>query len=555
MTAEDEAGTHRALRQTLDVLTENVERHKGTIVHFAGDAVLAKFHTITSALNCAVDTQKQLLSINKSTPQGKWVQIRIGINLGDVIIDRDDIYGDGVNVAVRIQELADPGGICISDSVRGAIGGNLPIAYEYMGEHRVKNINRPIKAFRLLTESTQDSSRKAVRASKPSIAVLPFDCIGNDEEGFSVGITEDVARELSRFKGLSVISHHCSLLDQEDIASVQDIGSELGVEYVLEGKVRKASSRVRVSVELIQTNTGQYLWGNYYDEQDQDVLDLQANIARNICATLGGRLRVATQQHAASKSEDLLDTYDYVLRGQALTGDTAKKNREAEGIFERAIELDPSCARAYSGLAVVHLSQFLNDWADNPYEELQIAATNANKAIDCDDTDDKPHWLLGELKMFCGDPGSAQMHLDKALGLNPNDTDVYAAKGVVLSYMSNGEQAVKNLEKAITLNPYHPIWYLWGLGLALYLIGDYEAAVYPLREAIERKPDFFTPYQHLVAVYAGLSKFSDAREAAQQVIKTNPHFRCDTVRERHPFQEMASQEQYLEALRDGGLNI
>ena len=147
------------------------------------------------------------------------------------------------------------------------------------------------------------------------------------------------------------------------------------------------------------------------------------------------------------------------------------------------------------------------------------------------------------------------MHLDKALGLNPNDTDVYAAKGVVLSYMSNGEQAVKNLEKAITLNPYHPIWYLWGLGLALYLVGDYEAAVYPLRQAIERKPDFFTPYQHLVAVYAGLSKFSYARDAAQQVIKTNPHFNCDTVRERHPFQKVASQEKYLKALRDGGLNI
>jgi len=555
LTAQDETGTHHALNQTLDVLTEHVERHDGTVVHFAGDAVLAKFDTVSSALNCAVEAQQKLLSLNQNTPSDKCVQIRIGVNLGDVIIDRGDIYGDGVNVAVRIQELAEPGGICVSGNVRDVVAGNLPMAYEYMGEQKVKNIDRLIRAFRVVTASTPSTNKAVVRVFKPSIVVFPFTRIGNNNEGLGVGITEDINRELSCFKGFSVIAHHTSLPGPEKVENVQDIIRESGVEYILNGTIRNSPSLTRITAELIEADTGQYLWADCYDKQSQDMLELQADVARTICATLGGRLRVAMQQRAAGKPVDRLDTYDYILRGQALTGNTAESNREAEGLFARAIELDQSCSRAYSGLAVVHLSQFLNDWTDDPHAQLQSAITNANKAIDYDDADDKPHWLLGELKMFCGDTESARMHLDKAMDLNPNDTDVYAATGVVLSFMSKPEQAVYNLERAVSLNPYHPVWYLWGLGLALYLAGDYKAAVHPLRDAIERKPDYFTPYQYLVAVYTRLCRSSDAKEAARQVLKKNPHFCSGTVCERHPFLNKTNQERYFEALHNGGLDI
>ncbi len=555
LTARDEAGTHLALRQTLDILSEHVQHWEGTVVHFAGDAVLAKFSTITAALNCALKTQQKLSSLNRDTPPDKRVQIRVGVNLGDVIVDRDDIYGDGVNVAVRIQELADPGGICVSGNVRDAVAGNLPIAYEYMGEQKVKNIGRPIRAFRVVSAATQNTNKAVVRAAKPSIAVLPFGCIGDNDEGLSVGITEDISRELSCFKGISVVAFPSSRHNRDNGVKIQDMGSVWGVDYVLKGTVQKTASRVRIAADLVDAETCQYLWADHYDKQSCDVLDLQADIARAICATLGGRLRVAMQQRAISKQEDHLDTYDYVLRGQALTGDTADKNRQAEGIFARAIELDPACARAYSGLAVLNLSQFLNDWADDPCAQLQTAVSNANMAIGYDDTDDKPHWLLGELKMLYGDTENAQMHLDRAMDLNPSDTDVYAATGVVLSYMSNHDQAVNNLNRAIAMNPYHPVWYLWGLGLALYLAGNYQAAIHPLREAVERKPDFFTPYQHLVAVYARLSRTSDASEAVQQVLGKNPNFCSNTVHERHPFQDTASQEGYFEALRTGGLDV
>jgi adenylate cyclase len=345
LTAHDEAGTHHALRHTLDVLSGHVERCEGTVVHFAGDAVLAKFNTITAALDCALKTQQQLSSLNRDTPPDKRVQIRVGVNLGDVIIDRDDIYGDGVNVAVRIQELADPGGICVSGNVRDAVVGNLPIAYEYMGEQMVKNIDRPIRAFRVVSASTQSSNKAVAHALKPSIAVIPFGCIGNDDEGLSVGITEDISRELSCFKGLSVVALPRSRHNRDRVANIQDAGSEMGVDYVVKGTVQKTVSRVRIAAELIDADTGQYLWADHYDKQSCDVLDLQADTARTICATLGGRLRVAMQHRAISKPEDHLDTYDYVLRGQALTGDTASKNREAEGVFARAIELDPGCAR------------------------------------------------------------------------------------------------------------------------------------------------------------------------------------------------------------------
>ncbi|MDJ0955749.1 MAG: adenylate/guanylate cyclase domain-containing protein [Arenicellales bacterium] len=555
LTAQDEDRTHHALRQTLDVLTEHVRQHEGTIVHFAGDAVLAKFDTIAAALTCALEAQEHLSTLNKHTLPDESVKIRIGVNLGDVIMDRDDIYGDGVNVAVRIQELAEPGGVCVSDNVRDAIGQNLPIDFEYMGEQKVKNIDRPIRTFRAVATDSGIVTKLVVRASKPSIAVLPFEYIGHDDTGFSDGLTEDVTRQLSCFRGLSVVAHHSSFIYRDRAIKVQEVGSELGVQYVLEGTIRKSGSRVRVTAQLIETDFGQHLWAESYDKESYDTLDLQTDVAQVICATLSGRLRVATQQYAINKSIDRLEPYDYILCGQALTGDTPENNVKARETFNRAIELDPTCARAYSGLAVTWLSDFLNDWGNDPEPELELAIENANKAIDCDDLDAKPHWLLGELRLYCADPDNALMHLDEATELNPNDTDVFAAKGVVLTYLSEADQAVKNLEKAISLNPYHPMWYLWALGLALYTSGEYRAAVRSLRKAIDRKPDFFTPYQHLTAVYACLSEFDKARESAEQATKKNPRFGSATVRERHPFQDADQLESYLEALRAGGLPV
>ena len=555
LTAQDEDRTHRALRQTLDVLTEHVRRHGGTIVHFAGDAVLAKFDTIAAALTCALETQEYLSALNKHGSPNELVKIRIGVNLGDVIMDRDDIYGDGVNVAVRIQELAEPGGVCVSDNVRDAIGQNLPVHFEYMGEQRVKNIDRPIRTFRAVATDAGKVAKLVVPASKPSIAVLPFEYIGHDDTGFSDGLTEDVTRQLSCFRGLSVIAHHSSFIYRDRAVKVQEVGSELGVQYVLEGTIRQSGSRVRVTVQLIEADTGQHLWADSYDKEAYDVLDLQTDVAQVICATLSGRLRVVTQQRAISKPIDRLDTYDYVLRGQALTGDTPENNVKAREMFKRATELDPTCARAYSGLATSRLSDFLNDWGNDPKSELALAVENANKAIDYDDLDAKPHWLLGEIRLFCDDADNAVMHLDEALELNRSDTDVFAAKGVVLTYLLEAEQAVKNLKKAISLNPYHPMWYLWALGLALHTAGEYHAAVRALRKAIDRKPDFFTPYQHLAAVYACQSESNKAREAAEQVTQRNPRFSSATVRERHPFQDTDKLESYLGALRTAGLRV
>lgn len=555
LTAADEEGTHRALSRTLDTLTDSVANHDGRVVHFAGDAVLAKFDTITAALTCAVEVQHQLGDMNAQVEESKRVQVRIGVNLGDVIMDRDDIYGNGVNVAVRIQELARPGGICVSDNVRDAVGRNLPVGYEYMGETRVKNIDRPIRTFRVITGSAHIVEKPAMIASKPSIAVLPFEYFGVDDAGMSDGITEDVIRALSCFRGLSVAAHHSSFL-YKDPVKVQDVGRDLQVQYVLEGTIRKAGSRVRITAQLIETESGKHMWSESYDRREQDILDLQAEIASTICMTLAGRLRVATQRRAMSKTMDRLTTYDYVLKGQALSGDDAGKNRQAQAAFGHAIELDPACARAYTGLAVSRLSDFLNDWSNDACgAQLEAAGACARSAIEYDDSDNKPYWVLAEIQMLCGDSESARWHLDKAAALNPYDTDVYAAAGTILSYVPEAAQAVEKLTTAISRNPYHPVWYLWSLGFSLYMADDFEGAASALRQAVERKPQFFTPYQHLVAVYAHLGEFEHARKAAGDVVKHNPGFGRDTVCARHPFQHEDDRDRYLEALRRGGSEI
>ena len=323
LTGEDEEGTHRRLSEYLDLISNAIAEHEGRVVHYAGDAVLADFGTVTEGLSCATFIQRKLTSRNQDLPDERQVQFRIGVNLGEVIVDRDDIYGDGVNVAARLESLAEPSGICISESVRSAIGKNLDLGYEFMGEQRVKNIEEPVRAYRVIMEEgekpkiilTEEPTLNV--PDKPSIAVLPFDNLSGDseQEYFADGISEDLITALSRIRWFFVIARNSSFTYKGQAVEVTRVADELGVRYVIEGSVRKAANRVRISAQLIDATTGRHVWAERYDRSLADIFELQDEMAQTIVGAVEPELSAAERERAARKPPESLDAWETYQRG------------------------------------------------------------------------------------------------------------------------------------------------------------------------------------------------------------------------------------------------
>ncbi|MBI2750738.1 MAG: adenylate/guanylate cyclase domain-containing protein, partial [Burkholderiales bacterium] len=322
LTEQDEEATHRTLGAFLDQCSARIGEYGGRVVHYAGDAILAEFPSVMQALDCAVKTQCELAQRSAGVPQESRLQFRMGINLGEVIVDRGDIYGDGVNVAARLESLADPGGICVSGSVHEQVAGKVDLAFEDMGEQAVKNISKPVRAFRVRLGAPQAAAPGAVaggaardRPDKPSIAVLPFNNMSGDpeQEFFADGITEDIITELSRFRELFVISRNSSFKYKGKAVEVQKFAKELGVQYVVEGSVRKAGNRVRITVQLIDAETDRHIWAERFDRELEDIFAIQDQVTSAIVAILPGRVEAATRDRAARKTTDNMAAYECVL--------------------------------------------------------------------------------------------------------------------------------------------------------------------------------------------------------------------------------------------------
>jgi adenylate cyclase len=332
LTGDDEEGTHHRLSHCLDLITETINNHDGNVVHYAGDAVLADFSTVSNALACAVEIQQQLRKQNADLPEDRRVEFRIGLNLGEVIMDRGDIYGDGVNVAARLESLAEPGGICISESVRTAIGKKLDLGYESMGEQQVKNITEPVRAYRVLMEPREEQKVISPEKSalelpdKPSIAVLPFDNMSGDpeQEYFSDGITEDIITELSRFSSLFVIARNSSFAFKGQSIDVKSIARELGVRYMLEGSVRRAGNRVRINAQLLDTEMATHIWAERYNGSTDDIFELQDEITRNIVGSITPQIEIAEVERGRGLRAANLTSYELSLKAQALFYDWAR---------------------------------------------------------------------------------------------------------------------------------------------------------------------------------------------------------------------------------------
>ena len=586
LTGADEAGTHRMLSSYLDLFSETIKAHRGEVKHYAGDAVLADFSTVSDALNCAVAVQQAIQQKNATVQADKRIQFRIGINLGEVIVDRGEVYGNGVNVAARLETLAEPGGICISGAAHDAIGNKLPLHYDDVGEHQVKNIDKPVRAFRVNltgaptpTPKTNPTARAPKRSrlpyalaavilavataiglwqfaqkrqapttiasaqdpvlampTGPSIAVLPFTNMSGDpkEDYFSDGLTEDVITELARFKDLYVLARNTTYQYKGQAVEVPAIGKKLGVRYVLEGSVRKSVDQVRITAQLIDAQSGAHVWADRYDRNLKEIFAVQEEIARKIAATIGssnGVLFQVQNESARGKPQDNLLAYDHVLRSMGVLGPWSSKDayRQAREHLERAIELDPNYARARQEYAWVTLIGWIVR-LDDSAAPLSTIEENATRAAQLDPSDARARRAAAFAHFFAKKIDAFEREAIAALELAPNDADILSSLGALYAFIGQWDRGVKLVTKAFELNPVSAGgWYHTTLFYDLYRKGRYQEAL----EIFKQSPlqTITESQQKYVAVYAELGNMEKAREHWQECLKIDPTYSAKAVRE------------------------
>jgi adenylate cyclase len=625
---EDEAATVRTLTAYREAMASLIDRHRGRVVDSPGDNLLAEFGSVVDAVQCAVEIQRELGARNAQLPQNRRMEFRIGVNLGDVIVEGNRIYGDGINIAARIESLADAGGVCISGSAYEQIEDKLALPWEYMGEQAVKNIRKPVRVYRVLmgpqgaaqTSTTKERvSRRSrwrpvliviiviatlvvVRAvikrtprharvqrkmarmvhemrtldlpDKPSVAVLPFANMSGDpdQEYFSDGITEDLITDLSKIPELFVISRNSVFTYKGKAVNPTEVSKELGVRYILEGSVRKAEEKVRITAQLIDATTGGHLWAERYDRDLEDIFTLQDEVADKIVTALVTRLtETAASDLGRSKAEQAqkvveaqqkresprevadLRAYDYFWRGRYLAERSTKEaNDQARSMFEKAIALDPQFAAAYMGLGWTHYLDWSMQWSQDP-RSLDQALELAQKALTLNDSLAPAHSLLGHVYLWKKQYEEAIAESERAIALEPNAADGYSDLAEVLIWAGRPEEAIGLVEKAMRLNPHYPVEYLYTLGYAYFATGQYPQALAAQQEAVARNPDFLGSHMVLVAIHLTLGQEEEARAHLKEVLRISPNLSLDYVRQRLPLKDPAQVQEYTDALRKLGL--
>ena len=530
----DETGTLARLKtHRIELVDPAVAKNRGRIIKTTGDGMLVEFHSVADAVMCAAEVQRRMARRNADVSPARWIQFRIGINLGDVIVEEDDIFGDGVNVAARLEMLAEPGGICVSGAVRDQVGQRLDdIAFEDIGDQIVKNISRPIRVFRVRLEPAATTGREGAKdaavattiAKKPSIAVLPLVNMSGDpeQEFFADGLTEDIITELSRFRDLLVISRNSTFVHKGKAVKVQEVAREFGVDYVLEGSVRKAGDRIRVTVQLIDAETDRHVWAERYDRKLEDIFAIQDEMTCAIVATLPGRVEAATQDRAKRKPTDNMAAYECVLTARVLHHRSSREdNAEAQRLLDRALALDPIYAHAHAWKACVLGQTWIYEWCADRDATFQQVAAELEIALALDDNDSDVHRILAALNLTREDHDQAAYHQERALALNPNYDLVVVQQGELLTWLGRPEEGIDWIKKAMRLNPYHPERFWNHLGRACYCAEKYAEAA----EAFSRitRPDH-THHAFLAATFARMGNAVAATAHAAEVLKREPKF-------------------------------
>ena len=562
----DECGTVAALDSARAVFRDAVAAHQGRVVDMAGDSVLAVFDAAAGAVDCALAVQRTLGAAAAALAEDCRMLFRIGIHLGDVMEKSDGtVYGDGVNIAARLEGLAEPGGVTVSEAVLWAVKKRVAASFEELGEQRVKNIAEAVRAYRVrpadsagaaaVEAAAAQSARSAAprdRVDKPQVAVLPFNNMSGDpeQEFFADGITEDIITELSRFKELFVISRNSSFKYKGKAVEVQKFARELGVQYVVEGSVRKAGRRVRITVQLIDASTDHHLWAERYDRELEDIFAIQDEVTSAIVSTLPGRVEAAARDRAARTTTENMAAYECVLTGKVLHHRSNRDdNARAQQLLERAIQLDPNYAHAHAWKACVLGQTWVYNWCESrPATEVRILES-LNTALALDDNDSDVHRILASINLIREQFDQAQYHQRRALSLNPNDDLVVVQQGELLTWLGQPEEGIEWIKKAMRLNPYHPERFWSHLARACFAAHRYQEAIEALK--CVSAPD---PMHRacMAGCHALLGDATSADEQRRATLAAAPGFRIADYLAALHYRDPAHREHHRESLARAG---
>jgi adenylate cyclase len=559
----DEEGTLSALKELRRELADpKIKEHRGRIVKTTGDGLLVEFASVVDAVRCAVEVQYEMAERNAGVPEEQRIQFRIGINLGDIIKDGRDIHGDGVNIAARLEALAEPGGICVNRVVRDQVRDKLDFAFEDAGEQRVKNIARPLRVYRIRPGRSMGHTMGAAQPplalpDKPSVAVLPFTNMSGDseQEFVSDGIAEDVITALSRYPSLFVIARNSSFTYKGRPVDVKQVGRELGVRYVLEGSVRKAGNRIRVTAQLVEAGTGNHVWADRYDRDLADIFAVQDEITEAVTIAIAPAIADAELQRAVRKPPDSLDAWAAYQRGLwHLSEANPDDNTIAQKFFRQAIDLDPTFAGGYSGLALAQLQGAAVYQKLGLIEAQSSAEALARRAVALDGADAEARSCLGWALQARGELQGALGEIERALGMSPNLAVAHGQRGATLIFAGRPKEGLAAVQTSIRLDPRDPFSAIRLLHIAcgLYFSREYEEAIEAAKQLIRSYPDFPMIYRWPAAALGQLGRTAEAKQALEKAVSLAPAAFDMYVRNRVPWFRPEDHAHLVEGLRKAG---
>jgi len=604
----DEAGTiSRQKAHMAETVEPAITEHDGRIVKLMGDGILIEFPSVVSAVSCGVAIQKAVEIREREAPEDRRITYRVGINLGDVFYEDGDVFGDGVNIAARLEEISDPGGICISGTAYDHLKSNIPVSYQPLGEITVKNISQPVRVYKVLLSGEKVASPRRTRrvlmaaiagialigaaalwwagdmftppeleqtsaavplssseqilpaelaSDRPSIAVLPFDNLGGGEEQdyFSDGITEDLITDLSQVSGLFVLARNTVFTYKGRAVNVQQVGRELGVSYILEGSVRRSGNRVRINAQLIDAKTGGHVWADRFDRDMADVFAVQDDVVRRIVDEL--KITLKTDEEIRLSRTDKVDpqAYDALLRGlERLRRFSLEPNLEARAYFEQALAIEPDFARAIADLAMTYSLEASQQWTADPDKAAKRGLELALKAAELDPEMAQIQFVLTESYRANGRPLDALKHARRAIELDPNYADGYVTLAISLNGTGKGHDGLEALQRGVKLNPLKPFFYVWVEAQSYYVLGNYEKAARLLEDVVAANPHFPLGQKLLAATYVEIGQIEDARWAVEELETISIGLTLAGEEARSHYTDPDIRARYIAALRTAGI--
>jgi adenylate cyclase len=559
--SHDEEGTLRRLKAHLNDLVEpRIAASRGRIVKRTGDGLLVDFASAIEAVRCAVAIQSGMAERNNALPADQQIAFRMGINLGDVITDGNDIYGEGVNIAARLEAIAETGTVYVSRVVRDFVRGNPEIVLQDLGERLLKNIAKPVRVFRIGASNRLEGGRPAAGApplpDKPSIAVLPFANLSGEaeQEYFSDGLTEDLITDLSKISGLFVIARNSTFAYKGRSVPVQEIGRDLGVRFVLEGSVRNAGNRVRITAQLIDASSRGHLWAERFDRDLTDIFATQDEVVEKIVGALAVTLTHGEEQRLRGRGTTNLQAYETWLRARDfLTRGSRDSIGQAQALFRRTIEIDPNFAAPHAGLALAAVSDYASGWGPDPAEALDEAERWARRALELNDQEPLSHMALGNVLLWRRDHDSALGEFGRAILLDPNFSKGHAATGLALVYAGRAIDALEPIARAMRLDPHYPPIVLHFLAQANFSLGEYETSAGHLVDRIARNPGTDVSRMLLASCYGHLGRTEEARTAWAELLAVNPDFSLVQRARVLPYKNPGDFQRIVEGLAKAGL--